>query len=96
MLMINNEEKEEPKSFKQAWHNENPIDQNKWRDAIAKELNCMKDFRVWEVLKKVANLEGKKPIGNEWVFKIKRDGQFRARLVALGYNQIPGVDFFEN
>ena len=32
-------------------------------------------------------------VGNKWVYTIKRDGRHRARLVALGYTQIPGVDF---
>jgi Reverse transcriptase (RNA-dependent DNA polymerase) len=32
---------------------------------------------------------------NRWVFDIKRTGVFRARLVACGYSQIPGVDFEE-
>ena len=35
-------------------------------------------------------------IGSKWVFKIKRDGTYRARLVALGYSQIPGVDHTDN
>ena len=37
----------------------------------------------------------RKCIKNKWVFDIKRDGRFRARLVACGYSQIPGVDFID-
>jgi hypothetical protein len=37
--------------------------------------------------------EGRKPIGNRWVFVKKRDGTLRVRLVALGYSQLAGIDF---
>ncbi|KAE8687107.1 cytochrome P450 71A9-like [Hibiscus syriacus] len=41
-----------------------------------------------------------KPIGNKWVFKIKRNGddqveRYRARLVVKGYAQKEGIDFNE-
>ena len=44
--------------------------------------------------KKIPN--NRRLIGNKWVFKIKRDGTYRARLIALGSSQIPGVDYTDN
>ena len=42
------------------------------------------------------NAWGRRLVGSKWVFKIKNSGKFRARLVALGYSQIPDVDYTEN
>jgi hypothetical protein len=41
-----------------------------------------------------------KPIGSKWVYKLKRkaDGtidRYKARLLAKGYNQVEGVDYFQ-
>jgi hypothetical protein len=51
---------------------------------------------VWRTIKRSEVPKNRRLIGNKWVFKIKRNGVYRARLVALGYSQIPGVDFTDN
>ena len=51
---------------------------------------------VWVNVKRSSVPEGRKLIGSKWAFKEKRDGRYRARLVCLGYSQIPGVDFSDN
>ena len=51
---------------------------------------------VWRKTDRKKIPSNRRLIGNKWVFKIKRDGTYRARLVALGYSQIPGVDCTDN
>jgi len=46
---------------------------------------------VWANVKRSSVPEGRKLIGSKWVFKEIRDGRFRARLVCLGYSQIPAT-----
>ena len=40
-------------------------------------------------------LKGRKPIGSKWVLKIKRDKRYCARLVCLGYTQVPGEEQYQ-
>ena len=86
----------EPKTFQQAWHYPVKNERERWRIAIRKEIRSMIERGVWRKTdrKKIPN--NRRHIGNKWVFKIKRDGTDRVRLVALGYSQIPGVDYTDN
>ena len=86
----------EPTTFQEAWHYPIENDRNNWRVAIRKEIRSMINRGVWRKTDRAKIPKNRRLIGNKWVFKIKRDGMYRARLVALGYIQIPGVDYTDN
>ena len=86
----------EPKTFQEAWHSPVKEERQIWLIAIRKEIRNMINRGVWRKVDKSKIPENRRLIGNKWVFKIKRDGPYRARLVALGYSQIPGVDYTDN
>ena len=83
----------EPKTIQEVW--QNPVEEEKqnWQIAIRKEIRSMINRGVWRKIDRAKIPENRRLIGNKWVFKIKRDGTYRARLVALGYSQIPGMDY---
>jgi hypothetical protein len=56
----------------------------------------MDKFKVWTLVKKENVPKNQKLTRCKWVFKEKTDGIFRARLVALGYSQVVGIDFTGN
>ena len=60
------------------------------------ELANMKKRDVWTTIDYNDLPPDKKPIGLKWVFKVKENGTHKARLVAFGFLQIPGVDFNES
>jgi Reverse transcriptase (RNA-dependent DNA polymerase) len=63
---------------------------------VTKELGKMTTLQVWELVDKAMIPNDRKCIKYKWIFDIKRDGTFKARLVACGYSQVPGVDFQES
>ena len=69
--------------------------QRKWHEAVRLEFNKMMKMGVWREVNKEERNANKRLVGSKWVFKIKRDGVYRARLVAKGFSQIPGEDFTE-
>jgi hypothetical protein len=87
---------EEPSSFDEAWNHDDLKARGKWRDATKKELNDMDKQQALEIIKKEDIPEDRRTIKCKWIFKIKRNRIFRARLVACGFSQIPGIDFNES
>ena len=86
----------DPESFEDAFNHPEIYKKMKWQHEISKEFEEMKSKGVWEKFKKSKIPNGRNCIKNKRIFKIKRNGIFRARLVACGYSQIPGVDFQES
>jgi hypothetical protein len=86
----------EPETFEDVYYHPNLEERMKWRESISKEFNEMKEKEVYEKNCKSELPNGRNCIKNKWVFKIKRNGIFRAWLFACGYSQLPGVDFQEN
>jgi transposase InsO family protein len=84
-----------PKNFQEAWHHPDPWQRKRWREAIRKEFAKMNRLQVWRKVPRTAMPAGRRCVKYKWVLEIKRNGVFRARLVACGYSQIPGVDFTE-
>ena len=87
---------DEPQSFQEAWWDPDLISREKWREAICLEFKKMLDMGVWRHVKRNDHPNDHRLVGCRWVFKVKRNGVYRARLVARGLSQIPGVDFTDN
>jgi len=87
---------ENPEKFQGAWNHPEEVERKQWRLAILKEFKDMEEKKVWRKFKIADIPKDRRLIGCRWVNKRKRNGVYRARLVALGYSQIPGVDFTES
>ncbi|CAN1345572.1 Retrovirus-related Pol polyprotein from transposon RE1 [Linum perenne] len=81
----------EPKHYTQA------VKHDHWQRAMKSEYDALVRNETWLLVPRPTNVN---IVGCKWIYRIKRhsDGmiqRFKARLVAQGYNQEEGVDFFE-
>ena len=68
-----------------------------WEKAIHEELETLKTAGTWDLVNapNEANV-----IGSKWVFRAKKDAagnvvRYKARLIAQGFSQVPGVNYFD-
>ena len=69
-----------------------------WKDAIQAELKSLEKRGVFGPI--VETPKGINPVGFKWVFVRKRNERneverYKARLVAQGFSQRPGIDYEE-
>ncbi|KAE8716977.1 cytochrome P450 71A9-like [Hibiscus syriacus] len=84
----------EPSTYQEAI---NSSDVSMWMMAMQEEIEALHKNNTWDLMPLP---QVRKPIGNKWVFKIKRNGddqveRYRARLVVKGYAQKECIDFNE-
>jgi hypothetical protein len=68
-----------------------------WEKAIYEELATLKEMGTYELVEPPADAN---IVGSKWVFRAKKDTDgtivhYKGRLVAQGFSQVPGVDYFD-
>lgn len=81
----------EPSTYAQA------VKSDHWCKAMLTEIIAFEASNTWEIVPLPA---GKKAVGCKWLYKVKynSDGtveRYTARLVAKGFTQTKGLDYFE-
>ena len=79
----------DPVSLREARASPNAAE---WDTACRYELAMLEGMGTWSL---VDLPPGRSAIPNKWVFKLKNDGRYRARLVAKGFKQVHGIDYDE-
>ena len=79
----------DPASYVEAMRSENA---DEWMKVYQYEIDALSKNNTWDL---VDLPQGRKAVKSKWVHKHKSDGRYRARLVAKGFMQIPGIDYDE-
>jgi len=69
----------------------------KWQQAMDRKINTLEKAGTWTT---VPRPSGKNIVGSKWVFRIKQNSdstieKYKVRLVACGFTQKLGVDYFD-
>ena len=85
----------EPRSWREAM---TTSEADQWRAAAKDEMNSLIKAQVFKSVHR--SIAGGRVVSSKWVFKVKRhsDGsieRYKARLVARGFSQQPGIDYDE-
>ena len=80
-------------SYSHALHSP---ERNKWKKAMDDEIEALESNETFEL---VPPPKGREVVGGKWVYTVKtgpdKAETYKARYVAKGYSQIPGIDYHE-
>jgi len=84
----------EPRSLKEA---RKRGDWNLWKQAMHEELIMLSNAGTWELVEPPENVN---IVRSKWVYKAKKDAVgnivcYKAQLIAQGFSQVPGIDYFD-
>jgi hypothetical protein len=77
-----------PMTFNNAWNHPDKWQRWKWREAITKEFTKMENLKIWKKIKHSEIPKGRQCVKHKWVFEIKRNGVFQARLVTVKFQEL--------
>ena len=85
---------DEPTNYEEAMMNP---DSAKWLEAMKSEMGSMYENKVWTLIDLP---DVRQAIQNKWIFKRKTNADssvtiYKARIVAIGFRQVQGVDYDE-
>ena len=80
------------------WEAERQMDTTEWQRVMEKELSNLKKMEFYEDVEVEELLEGKKPIGCQWVYEFKQSESggppiYKACLITQGFSQVPFMDY---
>ena len=88
-LLINAAQLDTPSTYKQAMRL--PL-KSKWQEATRDKFNSLTEMGTWILVSPPKN---RNVIKCKWVFTVKADGCYKARVIAKGFTQEHGIDYEE-
>ena len=70
------------------------VDKERWKKAIEEEKSSLRINKTWELIDR-NEIKNTKILTSKWIFKVKEEGKYKARLVVRGCEQKEGIDYEE-
>lgn len=68
-------------------------DSKRWQAAMEKEVKSLQDAGTWKPIERALVPRNHRILRGKWVYKLKRDGSYKARWVVKGFEQVKGLDY---